>query len=132
MRTTARTEASWMPRTTTFDPAGRNEFVNSASDSRNSTRPPSKCGHGSEHVWLPVDRRRTVKGLLADVNAIGYVRTLVQLMEKEPWGEFWNSLGLVVLTFEELGLTRTSSDLTIWETCQAEQLSLITDNRNDD
>jgi hypothetical protein len=73
-----------------------------------------------------------VKGLLADINVIGFVQTLVRIMQSEPWSEFWNSLGLVVRTFREIGLTRTSTDLSIWESCQAEQLVLITDNRNED
>lgn len=73
-----------------------------------------------------------MKGLLADINAVGYVETLVRLMQSEPWSEFWTWLGISLRTFEEVGLSPTSSDLDIWRTCQAEQLVLITDNRNDD
>jgi hypothetical protein len=73
-----------------------------------------------------------VKGILADINAIGYVEVLVQQMQAEPWTEFWGALGLVLMRFEDVGLLPTSSDLEIWRTCQAEQLILITDNRNQD
>jgi hypothetical protein len=73
-----------------------------------------------------------VPGILADVNVIGHVQHLVQLMQAEPWAEFWQELSLVLRHFQDVGLTPTSSDLEIWHRCQAENLVLITDNRNDD
>ena len=73
-----------------------------------------------------------MKGLLADNQMDGYVEALVREMQSEYWVEFWNKLGLVLLHFEDVGLTPTSSDLEIWQRCQAEQLILITDNRNQD
>jgi hypothetical protein len=51
-------------------------------------------------------------------------------MQKEPWDEFWNYLGLTLFHFQELGLTPTSSDLDIWQACQTNYLVLITNNRN--
>lgn len=71
-----------------------------------------------------------MKGLLADINAIGQVHVLVQHMQAESWREFWDLLGLSLEHFEDVGLSRSSSDLQIWRTCQSEQLILITDNRN--
>jgi hypothetical protein len=71
-----------------------------------------------------------VKGILADVNAVGQVAYLIQQMQAEYWADFWTALGLVHKRFADVGLTATSSDLDIWRTCQAEQLVLITDNRN--
>lgn len=71
-----------------------------------------------------------MKGLLADINVIGYTEALVQRMSAEPWAEFWAALGLTLYRFEDLGLTETSTDLEIWQICQAEHLVLITDNRN--
>jgi hypothetical protein len=73
-----------------------------------------------------------VLGILADVNAIGQVEYLVQQMQAESWADFWKALGLVHKRFAEVGLAPTSSDLQIWRTCQAQQLILITDNRNQD
>jgi predicted nuclease of predicted toxin-antitoxin system len=73
-----------------------------------------------------------VKGILADVNAIGQVHALVQQMQAEPWVDFWTGLGLVLKSFEDVGLSPTSTDVEIWRTCQAEELILITDNRNQD
>jgi hypothetical protein len=63
---------------------------------------------------------------------IGQVAYLVQLMQAEPWGDFWKELGLVLRRFEEVGLTLNATDVEIWQRCQADELILITDNRNDD
>jgi hypothetical protein len=73
-----------------------------------------------------------VKGILADNNVIGQVAHLVQLMQSEPWDEFWTELGLVLRTFQDIGLAPNASDVEIWHRCQADELILITDNRNDD
>ena len=71
-----------------------------------------------------------VKGILADINVRGHVDYLVQRMRAEPWTEFWQGLSLVVRHFEDEGLTETSTDFEVWQRCQAEQLILLTDNRN--
>lgn len=73
-----------------------------------------------------------MKGILADVNAIGPIEYLVKRMQAEPWTEFWQELGLVLRRFSDVGLAANSSDLDIWRRCQEEQLIFITDNRNDD
>jgi hypothetical protein len=73
-----------------------------------------------------------VKGILADVHIRGPVQDLVREMQKEPWAEFWDYLGLVLYHFDDLGLTSTSTDLDIWRKCQDEQLIFITNNRNED
>ena len=73
-----------------------------------------------------------VKGILADINAIGQVAALVHQMQTGEWAEFWTELGLVLNRFEDVGLSQESTDLEIWHTCQAEQLILITYNRNHD
>jgi len=76
--------------------------------------------------------RKTVKGILADIHLKGPVEDLVREMQAEPWAEFWNELGLVLFHFEDVRLTPTSTDLEIWQRCQAEDLILITSNRNSD
>jgi hypothetical protein len=73
-----------------------------------------------------------VRGILADINVIGQVAYLVQLMQADPWRNFWKELGLVLLRFEDVGLAPDAADVEIWRRCQAEELILITDNRNDD
>jgi hypothetical protein len=73
-----------------------------------------------------------VKGILADINVRGHVDYLIQRMQAEPWTDFWNGLGLVLRHFEDIGLTETSTDQEVWQRCQAEELVLITDNRDYD
>jgi len=73
-----------------------------------------------------------LRGILADNNVIGQVAYLVQLMQAEPWSDFWKELGLSLRRFDEVGLAPTASDVDIWQCCQAHELILITDNRNED
>jgi hypothetical protein len=73
-----------------------------------------------------------VKGLIADVNIQGYVDWLVILMQAEPWKLFWNHLQLQYVHFGDVGLVVGSPDSLVWETCQTNQLVLITGNRNED
>jgi hypothetical protein len=51
-------------------------------------------------------------------------------MQVEAWADFWQALGLALYHFQDVGLTPSSTDLEVWSVCQAEQLILITDNRN--
>ncbi len=69
-------------------------------------------------------------GILADVNVRGQVETLIGRMQSERWREFWLGLGLVFRHFEDVGLASTTTDREVWKRCQAEQLILITNNRN--
>jgi len=68
--------------------------------------------------------------LLADNDAVGYVEAIVQEMQSPRWADFWTSLGVTLVHFRDVGLTPESSDREIWQTCQAGQLFLITNNRN--
>jgi hypothetical protein len=71
-----------------------------------------------------------VKGILADVNIQGYVDRLILLMRAEPWKLFWDYLHLQYAHFADVGLAPSAPDSLVWETCQREELVLITDNRN--
>ena len=71
-------------------------------------------------------------GILADYNLVGHVTLIVGRMNREPWTEFWQSLGLGLLTFADLGLSRRTPDDVLWRRCQADGLVLITANRNHD
>jgi len=61
-----------------------------------------------------------------------YVDALLREMQSEYWADFWKHVGLVLYHFEDVGLTPTSTDLEIWQSCQAEQVILLTNNRNED
>ena len=71
-----------------------------------------------------------MKGLIADANVQGQVEYLVRSMQVDAWADFWQALGLALYRFEDVGLSASSTDLEVWSVCQAEQLILITDNRN--
>lgn len=71
-----------------------------------------------------------VKGLLADANIIGPVRALARRMQDEPWSDWWSQFGLSLVTFHDVGLVPQSKDVDVWTICQAHQLILITNNRN--
>jgi hypothetical protein len=71
-----------------------------------------------------------VKGILADVNIEGNVQLLVKLMAAEPWQEFWHELQIPSLRFADVGLAVDAIDSRIWRVCQAEELVLLTGNRN--
>jgi predicted nuclease of predicted toxin-antitoxin system len=71
-----------------------------------------------------------MKGILADMNVIGQVGALVRQMQTPAWIDIWNSLNIELKHFDDVGLSENSTDLEIWQTCQSEQLVLVTDNRN--
>lgn len=73
-----------------------------------------------------------MKGILADIHMGSVADALFREMQAPSWIELWEHVGLVVMQFEDLALTPTSTDLEIWQTCQAEQLVFITNNRNAD
>ena len=71
-----------------------------------------------------------MKGILADVNIQGHVDLLVVLMQAEPWKLFWDYLNVPYCRFADVGLALSAPDSLVWETCQKDELVLITDNRN--
>lgn len=73
-----------------------------------------------------------MQAILSDVNMEGQVRRLVQFLEGPEWREFWEALGLSLLTFADLGLSEKSPDSLIWRTCQERGVILITANRNNE
>ncbi len=71
-----------------------------------------------------------MRSILSDVNIQGQVRVLFALLEAEEWRDLWRSLNLPLLTFFDLGLTSDAPDRAVWESCQREQVVLLTANRN--
>jgi hypothetical protein len=71
-----------------------------------------------------------VKAILSDINIQGNIELLVSLMSGEPWKEFWEDVKVPSLKFSDVGLAADARDNTVWHLCQAEQLVLITGNRN--
>jgi len=60
------------------------------------------------------------------------VTVLVSILESPAWHDFWSSLKISLWHFRDLGLDQESSDRTIWEACQQQQIILLTANRNND
>lgn len=73
-----------------------------------------------------------MKAILADINVVRQVWVLVARLSREPWHEFWEDLGVDVLTFRDLGLAPTTPDDILWRRCQSERVILVTANRNAD
>jgi hypothetical protein len=69
-------------------------------------------------------------GLMADNDVQGQFEELRKLLRSETWRELWEKLGLIFLRLQDVGLTRESSDLVVWQTCQQREIILFTGNRN--
>jgi hypothetical protein len=70
--------------------------------------------------------------LLADANVEGHMARLLLLMQTEYWREVWDHLEIRSCNFQDAGLSRDDTDAHVWQVCQQQQLSLLTNNRNDD
>ncbi len=71
-----------------------------------------------------------MKGLVADANIQGQVEDVVQRIQADDWADFWQILGIALYRFEDVGLSPSSTDVEVWDVCQAKQLVLITDDRD--
>ena len=70
--------------------------------------------------------------LMADANIIRQVARLAGRMQGDSCREFWDYVQVRVVEFADVGLNATDSDATVWHKCQAQQILLLTNNRNDD
>jgi hypothetical protein len=71
-----------------------------------------------------------VTGILGDYNCEGHVVALITALDAGGWREYWDALGLTVLTFADLGLPGTTPDDELWRLCQRDRIVLLTSNRN--
>src|SRR5438128_1126105 len=76
--------------------------------------------------------RTAMRAIMADNDVTGHLKTLVLIWNSPEWQQLWEALALPVVTFEELGLSRTALDLDLWQECQRRQIVLVTGNRNRD
>jgi hypothetical protein len=70
--------------------------------------------------------------IMADHDVEGHVHVLLRLLLSDEWYPLWTEMGYTVVSFESLGLPTTTSDVELWQLCQAQQIVLITGNRNKD
>jgi hypothetical protein len=54
------------------------------------------------------------------------------LLESDEWRGLWEPLHLTLLAFSDLDLDEDAPDRVVWETCQREQVVLLTANRNEE
>lgn len=70
--------------------------------------------------------------IMADHDIKGQFAELVRILMSPDWSDWWADVGCKVETFASVGLSETSPDVVVWETCQARQVVLVTGNRNND
>ena len=73
-----------------------------------------------------------MRAIMADNDIRGQFTILMVHLRSDEWREIWNSLNLSVLSFADLGLDDDVSDSVLWRSCQAQQIILLTGNRNED
>ena len=64
---------------------------------------------------------------LVDYNLDGYAPVLLGILTKRGWLEFFS---IQFVTFREIGLPMNSSDRLVWNYAQANQMMILTANRN--
>jgi len=70
--------------------------------------------------------------ILLDENIDGYAEYLSGFVFSFAWSDISSSLGVRIVNFQEVGLTKGTSDEQLWELCQHQRFYLLTDNRNQD
>jgi len=73
-----------------------------------------------------------MNGIVADVNFIGQLRLIGNVLEESDVAEIWIGLKLPIEPFSTLGLPVEAPDHEVWNRCQQLRLVLITGNRNND
>lgn len=64
---------------------------------------------------------------LIDYNLDGYAIVLIGILTKQGWNEFFE---IQFMTFREIGLPMDSVDRIVWNYAQANQMMILTANRN--
>lgn len=68
--------------------------------------------------------------IMSDNDVQGHVSRLMDICQSAAWVELWRGLDCVLCTFEDFDLSADASDAAIWQTCQDNEVLLITGNRN--
>ena len=71
-------------------------------------------------------------GIMGDHDIEGQFGRLIQLVSSPTWRDLWDEMGFTVESFASMGLSTSSPDVLVWQTCQERQVVLVTANRNDD
>jgi hypothetical protein len=68
--------------------------------------------------------------IMADHDIEGQMQVLLRLLNAPPWRELWSELAIPVESFMSLGVPTNVPDVELWQVCQAQEIVLITGNRN--
>ncbi|MDH3601557.1 MAG: hypothetical protein OEU26_18245 [Candidatus Tectomicrobia bacterium] len=68
--------------------------------------------------------------IMADHDIEGQMQVLLRLLNSPEWRELWSELAIQVESFMSLGLPTNTPDVELWQVCQAQEIVLITGNRN--
>ena len=68
--------------------------------------------------------------VMSDNDVLGLVGRLVEICQSPAWIEFWESLDCTLCRFADFQLPANAPDDKVWQTCQDNELILITANRN--
>ena len=68
--------------------------------------------------------------IMADHDIEGQMQVLLHLLISHEWSELWEELAMSVESFATLGVSPNISDAALWQFCQAQQIILLTGNRN--
>jgi hypothetical protein len=70
--------------------------------------------------------------IMCDQDVLGLARVVLARCRRADWKPVWDELEIEVFTFTDLHLDVDSTDAAIWSACQANQVVLLTGNRNAD
>lgn len=68
--------------------------------------------------------------IMADHDVEGQMQVLLRLLNSPEWRELWSELVIQVESFMSLGVPTNTPDVELWQVCQAQEIVLITGNRN--
>lgn len=68
--------------------------------------------------------------IMGDHDIEGQFNQIISFFKSSTWKEVWEDMGLDDISFEALGLPKNSPDILVWQTCQEQQVILVTGNRN--
>lgn len=70
--------------------------------------------------------------IMADHDIEGQMQVLLRLLNSPAWRELWRELAIQVESFTSLGIPTNTPDAELWQLCQAQEIVLITGNRNEE
>ena len=70
--------------------------------------------------------------IMADHNVEGHLARLIDIWTSPDWFDLWDGVGCEIQSFERLGLATNATDRELWNACQANDIVLLTGNRNEE